>query len=64
MNNFDVAGILRTYSEKAGLARNTKHLRKLIRECWEELDLRKIRMEDRDERISYTDGEGVTEEEQ
>ena len=44
MNNLDVAGILRTYSEKARLARDTEHLRDIVRELKEELDLRSIRM--------------------
>lgn len=45
MNNLDVAGILRTYSEKAAKSRNTKKLREIIRELKQELDLRKIKME-------------------
>lgn len=44
MNNLDVAGILRTYSEKARRAGDTKQLRKIIRELKDELDLRKIKM--------------------
>lgn len=45
MNNVDVSGILRTYSEKARYARNTKKLRDIIRDLKQELDLRKIRMD-------------------
>lgn len=44
MNNYDVAGILRTYSDKARHARNTKHLHSIIRQLKQELDLRKIQM--------------------
>lgn len=46
MNNLDVAGILRTYSEKAAKSKNTKQLKKIIRDLKEELDLRKVKMED------------------
>ena len=46
MNNLDVAGILRTYSEKAESARNTAKLRQIIRDVKRELDLRKVKMED------------------
>ena len=42
MNQFDVAGILRTYSEKARYARDKKHLKKIIQDLREDLDLRKI----------------------
>lgn len=45
MNNMDVAGIMRTYSEKARLARNTEQLRDICRELKQELDLRKIKIE-------------------
>lgn len=45
MNNLDVAGILRTYSEKAANATNTKRLRKVISDLKSELDLRKVRVE-------------------
>lgn len=47
MNNLDVAGLLTTFSEKAGKARNTKQLRKIVRELKYELDLRKIKMEEK-----------------
>ena len=33
MNNLDVAGILRTYAEKATKARDTKHLRDIALYC-------------------------------
>ena len=46
MNNLDVAGVLRTYSEKARLAKNTEQLRDVIRDLKQELDLRKIKMEE------------------
>lgn len=45
MNNLDVSGILRTYSEKAAHIQDTKRLRKLIRDLKKELDLRKVNME-------------------
>ena len=43
MNNYDVAGILHSYAEKAAKAQNTIQLRRIIRELKEELDLRKVR---------------------
>lgn len=46
MNNLDVAGILRTYAEKARLAKDTEKLRDIIRELKQELDLRKISMKE------------------
>lgn len=42
MNNFDVSGILMTYSEKARKAQNSKQLKEVIKELKRELDLRKI----------------------
>lgn len=42
MNNTDVAGILTTYAEKARKARSKEHLKEIIRELKQELDLRKI----------------------
>lgn len=42
MDNLDVAGILMTYSERAKNARDAEHLKKIIRELKQELDLRKI----------------------
>lgn len=47
MNNLDVAGILRTYAEKAANAYNTQKLREVVSELKSELDLRKINMEDK-----------------
>ena len=46
MNNLDVAGILMTYSLKASGTKNTEDLRDLIRDLKQELDLRKVRVED------------------
>ena len=46
MNNLDVAGILMTYALKAKDTKNTYDLRDLIRELKQELDLRKVRVED------------------
>jgi len=46
MNNLDVAGILRTYSEKAAKAESTEKLRELIRELKKELDLRTVYVDD------------------
>ena len=45
MNNLDVAGVLRTYSEKARCAKSTEQLREIIRDLKLELDLRKVRMD-------------------
>lgn len=45
MNKWNVAGIMKTYSEKAIKAESTKQLRKIVRELKQELDLRQIRME-------------------
>jgi len=45
MNNLDVAGILMTYSLKAKATKNTEDLRDLIRDLKQELDLRKVRVE-------------------
>ena len=45
MNNLDIAGILRTYSEKVRYAKSTEQLREIIREMKQELDLRKVRMD-------------------
>ena len=42
MNNLDVAGILTTYAERARKARSKEHLKEIIRELRQELDLRKI----------------------
>lgn len=43
MNNLDVAGVLRTYSEKASKAMDEKQLKEIIRELKKELDLRKVK---------------------
>lgn len=43
MNNLDVAGLLRAYSEKASKARNKEHLKEIIRDLKKELDLRKVK---------------------
>ena len=45
MNNLDVAGILRTYSEKASRAKTTEQLRNIVRDVKQEFDLRKIKMD-------------------
>lgn len=45
MNNLDVAGIMRTYAEKAARARNAKQLKEIIRDLRSELDLRKVKMD-------------------
>lgn len=50
MNNFDVAGILRTYSEKAANANSTEKLREIVRELKQELDLRKVCINERDKK--------------
>ena len=44
MNNLDVCGILRTYAEKARLAKTTEQLKEIVREVKQELDLRKIHL--------------------
>ena len=44
MNNLDVSGILRTYAEKARKAATTAQLKEICRELKQELDLRKIHM--------------------
>lgn len=45
MNKYDVAGIMKTYSEKATKAQSTEQLRSIVRELKKELDLRQIVME-------------------
>ena len=45
MNNLEVAGILRTYSEKAAKAYSTKKLREIIADLKKELDMRKVRID-------------------
>ena len=42
MNQYDVSGILRTYSEQARHAKDKEQLKDIIRELKQELDLRKI----------------------
>lgn len=42
MNQYDVSGILRTYSEKTRHAKDKEQLKDIIRELKQELDLRKI----------------------
>lgn len=43
MNNYDVAGLLKTYSEKCRTARNTKHLQEIVRDLKSELNTEEIR---------------------
>lgn len=47
MNQYDVAGILRTYSEKCSKCSNTKGLKKLVKELKSKLDLRKVRVDEK-----------------
>lgn len=42
MNQFDVSGIMMTYSQKAKYVRDEEHLKDIIRELKSELDLRKV----------------------
>ena len=42
MNQFDVSGIMITYSQKVKHAQDEEHLKDVIRELKKELDLRKI----------------------
>ncbi len=49
MNQWDVSGILMTYSEKAANAKTTKQLKKVIKDIRAELDLRKIKVENEGE---------------
>lgn len=42
MNQYDVSGVLKTYSEKACKSKSKEHLCEIIRELKKELDLRKI----------------------
>ena len=42
MNQFDVSGILMTYSQKVKHARDEEHLKDNVRELKKELDLRKV----------------------
>lgn len=43
MNEYDVAGILRTYAEQISKARNTDHLKELVRKLKSELNSEAIR---------------------
>ena len=53
MNQLDVSGILTTYASKARYARNQKHLKEIIRDLKQELDLRKVKFEkDKQNQIS------------
>lgn len=45
MNKYDVAGILKTYSELSLCTRDKEHLKDIIRRLKKELDLRKIESE-------------------
>lgn len=48
MNQYDIAGVLTTYSKKCFQARDTEHLRELVRRLKEEFnskEIRKIRVE-------------------
>lgn len=47
MNQYDVAGILKTYAERAAKAQNTAQLKEIIRKVREELDLRKVKITER-----------------
>lgn len=49
MNQYDVAGVLRTYSERAAKAVNTRQLRIIVKNLKEILDLRSIRVEEDDD---------------
>ena len=43
VNNFDVAGLLKSYSEKVANARNDEHLKQLVRDLKNELNSKEIR---------------------
>lgn len=47
MNQYDVAGILKTYSEKCSKCSDTKRLKKLVKELKSELDLRKVKVDEK-----------------
>lgn len=51
MNQFDVAGILMTYSSKARYARNKEHLKEIIKDLKADLDLRKIYFSDQENKL-------------
>lgn len=42
MNNYDVAGLLKTYSEQCKNATNTKKLKEIVRELKKELNSKEI----------------------
>lgn len=42
MNNLDVSGLLKTYSEKTANARNDLHLKEIIRDLKSELNSKEI----------------------
>lgn len=44
MNQYDVAGILKTYAERAAKAQTTAQLKDIIRKVREEFDLRKVKI--------------------
>ena len=46
MNQYDVAGVLRTYSEQIAHAYSKERVKEIIKELKEELDLRKIKFLD------------------
>ena len=43
MNNLDVAGLLKTYSERCLNARNSEHLKEIVRDLKMELNTGEIR---------------------
>lgn len=43
MNNLDVAGLLMTYSEKCRKAKNSKHLKEIVRDLKKKLNSEEIR---------------------
>lgn len=45
MNQYDVAGILRTYSEKCSKCDSTRKLKEIVKELKEQLDLRRIKVD-------------------
>ena len=49
MNQYDVAGELKTYAERAAKAQTTEDLKDIIRKVREAFDLRKIQVEKEDE---------------
>lgn len=45
MNQYDVAGILKTYSEKCSKCENTQKLKETIKELKQQFDLRRIKVD-------------------